>query len=550
MEVTYLHKTEPYAHQAEAFNKLYGKEYFALFMEQGTGKTKTLIDIATNLYAEKKINAVLLFAPNRVHKQWAVEQLPEHSPIDYDIFVWENQKSKAALYDLQVFTTSPEDNEPLKWFCVNIESMSTKTHIKLFREFVKTHKCLVCVDEATKIKSPEAARTINITQGLSEIKMIRDTVISCEPYAKYRAILTGMMVTNSPNDIWSMYEFLKHNFFGRTFYSFKQYFGIQRRDKNSQGKEEKVYTRNLALREINQVRALLSEGMRVDVIAASYGLNISDIYFIKNNPELKVPYKNLPELKEKIKDTCYMVRKKDCLDLPEQIYEKVYVQLNDDQVRVYNDLIDDMYSEYNDKELSVVNKLTLILRLQQITGGFFPHIDSTGKPVGEPLGTKNPKIEVLLDTLEETSDLPVLIFSRFKNEVKLAFDVITKRRPDLVVAMVTGDIASKKNDEVIAKFKAGEIDVLIAITSMLSLGQNFQKVCHTTFYLSNDYSLETRKQSEDRTHRSGQKDKVIYLDMIAEGSVDEKVYKVLHNKEDLLDYMYSKSVLEFIGGKL
>jgi hypothetical protein len=60
----YLYKTKPYQHQADAVYNLYGLEYAALFHEQGTGKTKTAIDIASNLFLEGKINAVLLSTPN------------------------------------------------------------------------------------------------------------------------------------------------------------------------------------------------------------------------------------------------------------------------------------------------------------------------------------------------------------------------------------------------------------------------------------------------------------------------------------------------------
>lgn len=538
----YVYHTTPYAHQKEAFEKVYGKEYFALFMEQGTGKTKTLIDIASNLYLEHKINAVLVFAPNRVHTQWAKEQLPLHSAIDYDVFIWENKRTKRDLYDLNTFILPAEEGEPLKWFFVNIEAMSSSSHLKVFQDYVKNNNCMVVVDEATRIKNPTASRTVNITQGLSELTKIRDTIISCKPYAKYRAILTGMMVTNSPFDVWSMYEFLKHNYFGRTFYSFKKHYGLTR---SAQTAKEAIYSRNLSPRELASIRSLAANGMAQEVIARTYGITIPDVIYIKNNPDIKVPYRNLPELKELIKDTCYIVRKADCLDLPEQIYETIKVTLTDEQIRIYNEFIDDHYSEFNDASLFIDNKITLSLRLQQITSGFFPTIDG-----GAIITDKNPKIEAIIDQFDEIVDFPILIFSRFKNEVRQAYETIKARRPDLVVEMITGDISGKKNQDSIDRFKRNEIDVLVNITSMVSLGQNFQEFCHTSIYLSNDYSLETRIQSEDRTHRSGQKEKTLYLDVIAEGSVDERITKVLKSKEELLDYMYSESLLDFVGGKL
>jgi SNF2 family DNA or RNA helicase len=56
---------------------------------------------------------------------------------------------------------------------------------------------------------------------------------------------------------------------------------------------------------------------------------------------------------------------------------------------------------------------------------------------------------------------------------------------------------------------------------------------HTVVYFSNDYSLEIRMQSEDRAHRIGQTNKVTYVDLMAENTIDEKIVKALNAKIDL-----------------
>ena len=55
----------------------------------------------------------------------------------------------------------------------------------------------------------------------------------------------------------------------------------------------------------------------------------------------------------------------------------------------------------------------------------------------------------------------------------------------------------------------------------------------TVIYYSNNYDLEKRLQSEDRAHRIGQTNKVTYIDLVAKGTVDEKIVKALRNKLDL-----------------
>ena len=48
--MNYKFKTKPYAHQLKALKRSWDKEYFAYFMEMGTGKSKVLIDNASMLY--------------------------------------------------------------------------------------------------------------------------------------------------------------------------------------------------------------------------------------------------------------------------------------------------------------------------------------------------------------------------------------------------------------------------------------------------------------------------------------------------------------------
>ena len=59
----YKFKTSPYKHQLDALERSWDKEYFAYFMEMGTGKSKVLIDNAAMLYNQGKINGLLLISP-------------------------------------------------------------------------------------------------------------------------------------------------------------------------------------------------------------------------------------------------------------------------------------------------------------------------------------------------------------------------------------------------------------------------------------------------------------------------------------------------------
>jgi SNF2 family DNA or RNA helicase len=67
---------------------------------------------------------------------------------------------------------------------------------------------------------------------------------------------------------------------------------------------------------------------------------------------------------------------------------------------------------------------------------------------------------------------------------------------------------------------------------------------HTVMYLSNDYSLKTRLQSEDRVHRPGQTNVVSYYDVVATGpdgqkTIDHHIIKALREKNDIATWTTS-----------
>ena len=51
-------------------------------------------------------------------------------------------------------------------------------------------------------------------------------------------------------------------------------------------------------------------------------------------------------------------------------------------------------------------------------------------------------------------------------------------------------------------------------------------------YYNNSWSYGDRAQSEDRAHRIGQKDNVLYIDLCAVGTIDEDITRALRKKKN------------------
>ena len=103
----YKFKTKPYEHQLMALKKAWDKEYYAYFMEMGTGKSKVLIDEIASLYLRGKITAALIVAPKGVYRNWEKGELPIHMPDDIPVQIaaWKapsemNIQDKKSLKDI------------------------------------------------------------------------------------------------------------------------------------------------------------------------------------------------------------------------------------------------------------------------------------------------------------------------------------------------------------------------------------------------------------------------------------------------------------------
>ena len=105
----YKYKTQPYDHQRKALEMSFDKEYFAYFMEMGTGKTKVVLDNVGILHDNHKIEGALIIAPKSVYSIWAYDEIKAHYPFeDIDVYLWKTPNSiKERVRDAAFFKKNP-----------------------------------------------------------------------------------------------------------------------------------------------------------------------------------------------------------------------------------------------------------------------------------------------------------------------------------------------------------------------------------------------------------------------------------------------------------
>ena len=465
--MNYKFKTKPYEHQLLALTKSWNKREYAYFMEMGTGKSKVLIDNVAMIYDKGGINAAIIVAPKGVYRNWSEKEIPAHMPdhIEKHIGVWTpapTLKQKKEL--MKLF----EVGHDLKILIINVEAFSTKKGVAFVERFILGHLPLIAVDESTTIKNPKAQRTKNL------LKLAINT--------KYRRILTGFPVTQSPLDLYSQSSFLSPHLLGyASYYSF-------------QNRYAQVINRKMGARSFRQV----------------------------------VGYQNLDELSKNVNEFSYRVLKKECLDLPDKIYQRREVELTPEQKKVYKQLKDYAIAELDSHEIvSVTSILTQILRLHQVICGFVRHDN------GEEVEVKSNRLDELLNILQEIQG-KTIIWANYQYDIKRILKTLQEITGTESVATYYGETPDEERQEIIRRFQDpnSQLQYLVSNTQTGGYGITLTEASNVIYY-SNNYDLEKRLQSEDRAHRIGQTNKVTYIDLVAKGTVDEKIVKALRNKLDL-----------------
>jgi len=463
----YKFKTKPYEHQLLALSKSWNKREYAYFMEMGTGKSKVLIDNIAILYDKGGINGAIIVAPKGVYRNWSEKEIPAHMPehVLKHVAVWNPSPTKAQKKELVKLFESSQD---LKILVINVEAFSTKKGVAFVEKFILAHNALIAVDESTTIKNPKAQRTKSL------LKLAINT--------KYRRILTGFPVTQSPLDLYSQCSFLSKQLLG-----FDSYYSFQNR-------YAKLLNRKMGQRSFRQV----------------------------------VGYQNLEELTKNVNEFSYRVLKKDCLDLPDKVYQRREVELTPEQKKVYKELKEYAMAELDSHEIvSVTSVLTQILRLHQVVCGFVKHDN------GEEVEIKNNRLDELINILQEVQG-KTIIWANYRYDIRRILKTLHNITGTESVATYYGGTPDEERQEVIRRFQDPDSPLQYLISNVQTGGYGITlTAANTVIYYSNNYDLEKRLQSEDRAHRIGQTNKVTYIDLISRGTVDEKIVRALRNKLNL-----------------
>lgn len=212
--------------------------------------------------------------------------------------------------------------------------------------------------------------------------------------------------------------------------------------------------------------------------------------------------------------------------MPEKIYKQHPFEMTAEQSRAYEMLSEQLRVRLEDGEEAVVSALASLVKLQQITSGFV--IPPGG---GDPIyvGEKSPRLAALVELVEDLNG-QFIVWARFREE--LSHIAAALRKAGLRVAEYHGGVNAADREAAVDGFQRGEIDVFVGQPQSGGIGLTLTRA-ETVIYYSNDFNLETRLQSEDRAHRIGTKHHVVYIDLVAQDTIDEGIARALQRKTDV-----------------
>lgn len=474
-------RTKPMMHQATALDRMSGREAFGLFLEQGTGKTWIILADAERLFQAGVIDALFVIAPNGVHTNWVRREIPQHLTIPNISRYWKSGAGKKWTDWMDDVMIAPRPDRVLRIFTMNIDALITKAGFAFAERFVFKFRTMLVVDESSRIKNPAAART--------------KAIMKLRPNVRYVRIATGTPVTNAPVDVFSQMEFLQKGLLGTTNY--------------------RAFVAEYA--ELLHANHPMLQRM------IAHNPRIARAQIVARDANGRPKWRNLAKLHRLLDPHTFRVTKEECLDLPAKIYKRHYFTLSPAQEKAYA-LMEQECRMSVGEEVIPVKALSAGMKLQQITSGFILH-------QGEPhyVAQENPRLAALRDLIEDL-DGPFIVWARFREEIRAIADMIQDK--NIAAAPYFGATNNADREAAIDDFQSGKIRAFVGQQQAAGMGLTLT-AAETVIYYSNDFNLEHRLQSEDRCHRKGTKHNVVYIDLIAEGSIDETIATALQSKSNM-----------------
>jgi SNF2 family DNA or RNA helicase len=419
-----------------------------------------------------KTRALIQLAYDRRHK---IDKVVYFCPVNLKTTVEHELQKHIDNPSVYIFDDKTKMGRiPDAWFyVVGVESIGQSDRVTLCANDLITDRTMVVIDESDTCKNHQALRTQRLTLMGQR--------------ARYRFIATGTPVGEGVVDLYAQMKFLSPDILGyKSFYSFA--------------------ANHLEYSE--EHRGLIVRSLNTDVIAA------------------------------KIEPYVYQVKKDECLDLPDRQYLSRTFTLSYEQRDLYQRAKEEILMSVPDDEIDSYVIFRLFTALREIVSGFWhrlpdPNPNHRWAEQFEPemLIADHDRVNLLTSVIREIPPQEkVIIWVNFHHCINQVVEALTDEYGAGAIAEFHG--LTRDRDAEINRWR-NEAKFLVASPKCGGRGLTLNECAYTIFY-NNDFPYRVREQAEARNHRIGQTRQPTYIDLIADRSIDDRIFKALCKKENLV----------------
>jgi SNF2 family DNA or RNA helicase len=511
---------------------------FLLADQVGAGKSKQLIDAVQFVYDAREIDTVVVVTPGFARSVWGdpdpvLGEVAKHSFVDARNVIHEYSALKKATETISLGSNG------LQWIVTNYEFIRREARLDYLIKALKGRRVWLVLDESWMIK------TFTSENAKASRRLRRHAIRA--------TLLNGSPVDGSPVDLYSQMNFLDPRILSvngepMTFTYFKA-----------------RYTITVPIQKRNG-----------QVLKSARGYTLTQT----------VGYQNLEELAEKVKPYILQRKTRDCIDLPEALPPvRIEAKMSDAEWKAYCSMRDDMVTWLGSSVSTARQAIVKSLRLAQITSGFlggfedceldpFSDNDAAGHDVRSceiddcpdctayyaGLAATQPKetlreigrskLDALVNYVNDGLGFKpdrLLTWSRFRPALERMAAALESECGYRVFKLQGGQSKDERRAAKLALAPETVVDEPTAVAANTQAGGaslNFTGA-GVAIYESNDFSLLRRNQSKGRIDRPGQKNRILYVDVLAVGpkgqkTIDHQIVKALDNKENIAEWTTSQ----------
>lgn len=488
-----LSKTTLFEVQRKCIEQSYGKPGFGFLLEQGLGKSRTVLTEFSFLVEDGEAEILIIICPRPLRGAWRDEV--QEIGLDYPVILVDSDKKTFKLLN--------EVGRRPVIVVLHYEQVLTHGSRIITAMLERRRKVYVALDESVRVKKHTSVIGDKIYLLMWAKERIQQgkkkSIISVVTRAKasFVRILSGTPAPQGPHDLWNQFRIIGA-MEGTPYYAWRS-----------------LYCR-------------MGGYMGKQILGSQ----------------------NLDLMRERTGKFAFRAKKKDWTDLPDKINMPPHqVELTPEQRRAYLEVMHDFVLEFGpDDYMTVEMAITVKNKLQQIASGWVYDNDKQVREI-VPL-ENNPKLQEAGNIIQSVEG-KVIVFYFFK-PTRAYLEQLAQSLGIGYVVLAGSDVIDgrekKLSDEEFDRRKKlfntdDNIKVAFCQTDSVKEGHTLLGTetmpCSDTLFVENTYSLYARAQGEDRNHRHGQKYPVNYWDIVT-SKEDKDIIRALQRKGNMQEAILSE----------